>query len=95
MADRRGFIATKFVPHSAEELAWVFERSGDLDVRIDDAAQTIVLSISDYDAHLPVRRGKMHEAQDLVRALVTSRGSGFAPSEATIRAVLRCLDPMI
>jgi hypothetical protein len=85
--------ASKFVPKTPEEFIWFFQQRGEFNVRVDDAANTVIVNAEHHSMHLPINRGKLAEAHDLVRRLLAERGIGFTLGQGDMNALFGLFNP--
>ena len=62
--------------------------TGHLEVTLDWLAHSRV-----NDFYLPLKRGKIHDAKELVEKMIRAMDGGFEPSEAQIQELYDMIDP--
>jgi hypothetical protein len=84
---------SKFAPKTPEEFIWFFQQRGELAVRIDYAANSLIIGAEHQAMHLPIQKGKLNEAYDLVRDLLRERAIGLSVGLATLNALFGIFNP--
>jgi hypothetical protein len=94
MADKRGYTSGRYLLQISEDFHWIFEGKSDISFKVEPATHTIVISTQGHDAYLPLKKGKLYEAENLLRSLIATRSSGFPPTEAGLRALVQLTDSL-
>jgi hypothetical protein len=77
MADRRAWTSGRRIARELDDLALILASREAVSVSVDEATSTLVFHIGDHDLWVPIKRGKIHEAQAIARAIVREKASRY------------------
>jgi hypothetical protein len=94
MADNRAWTAGRYVARELADIIHIFNSRDALALRVDEATSTLIVSAGHHnELWIPIRKGKIYEAQVLARVLLRERDGGHPASLSYYDALGAMLQP--
>ena len=94
MADKRGYTSGRYIAREIEDIIHIFSSREHLSLRVDEATSTLIVMAGHQDElWIPIRKGKIYEAQVLARVLLRERDGQHPPSLSLYDALGAMLQP--
>ena len=77
MADNRAWTAGRMIARELEDLNFVFASRDAVTLKVDEAASMIVFQVGYNELWVPIRKGKISEAQALARLILREKQTHF------------------
>ena len=90
---RHAWVTARTIARELDDLAFVFSVREAVSLKVDEATSTLVFVIGEHDVWMPIRKGKIYEAQNLARAILREKASGYPVSASQIMALFALLQP--
>jgi len=94
MAGNRAWTAGRYIARQLDDILHIFSSREHISLRVDEATSTLIVMAGHHnELWIPIRKGKIYEAQVLARGLLRERDGGHPPSLALYEALGAMLQP--
>jgi len=75
MAGKHGWSAGRVIARELDDLLFILRSRDEVTLHVDEGTSTLVFHTDGRDLWVPIRKGKIHEAQAVARAILREKSN--------------------